>query len=97
MSAPLAALVLVGLAGVPTVLLWTGQHFRTFPPATLRSWRGAVVGYGVSCAAVAVLLLVPPYTWPPPSRSTRIVLATALLAGPLLGAVVGAWWARRGG
>lgn len=89
MSAPVAALVLAGLFGVPLALLWAGQRFRTFPAATLGAYRGAIVGYGVSSLAVAAVLIAPPYTWPPTSPGLRVLLASGLLAGPLLGALAG--------
>lgn len=97
MSAPLAVLVLAGLAGVPAALLWTGHGFRTFSRRSLGAWRGAVVGYGASCGLVGGLLLAPPHLWPPSSAGMGALLATGLLAGPILGAVAGAWRGRGDG
>lgn len=91
MSAPVAVLVLLGLVGVPVALLWTGQHFRGYPPKALGAWRGGLVGYLLSCTVVAVVLLVPPFTWPPSVPWVRLLLVGGLLVGPILGAAAGAW------
>lgn len=88
---------LAGLVGVPGLLLWQGQRFRSFSQSGLGAYRGAVVGYGLAAAAMIVTLLVPPYAWPPTPGLERMLLGVGLLAGPGLGAVVGAWRGRARG
>ena len=89
MTAPVAVLVLLGLIGVPLVLLQTGRGFRQFDAPRRGAFRGAVIGYALASALVLVLLLVPPFVWPPASPWVRISLVGGLLLGPALGALIG--------
>ncbi len=89
MSAPIAALALLGLIGVPLLLLYVGRGFRQFDARQRGAFRGAVIGYSVASAAILLGLLAPPFVWPPASFGLRIGLAGGLLIGPALGAAIG--------
>lgn len=89
MSAPVAVLTLLGLVGVPLLLLYAGRGFRQFDARQRGAFRGAVIGYSVASTAILLWLLVPPFVWPPASFAVRIGLAGGLLIGPALGAVIG--------
>lgn len=90
MSAAAAALALAGLVGVPLVLLWSGRHFRRLDARRQRVYRASVIGYGLAGTATLLILLSPPYVWPPSPTPVRLWMAGGLVIGPALGALVGA-------
>ena len=89
MTAPVAVSVLLGLIGVPLVLLEAGRRFRRFGPLGRGAFRGGIIGYITAASINLILMLVPPFVWPPESMGTRIWLIGGLLLGPTLGAVIG--------
>jgi hypothetical protein len=89
MMVPVAVSVLVGLIGVPAVLLQAGRKFRHFGARGRGLFRGAVIGYAVAASITVLLLMAPPFAWPPASSWARAWLVGGLLLGPALGAAIG--------
>lgn len=89
MTTPVALIVLLGLFGVPVALLLAGRRVRFFDRRRRGAYRGAIVGYAGACAVTLVLVLLPPFVWPPASTVVRAWLAGGLLLAPVLGAVIG--------
>ena len=93
--APVAVSVLLGLIGVPVVLLQSGRKFRQFGARGRGLFRGAVIGYAVAASITVLLLVAPPFDWPPVSSWARAWLVGGLLLGPAIGAAMGGLFSSR--
>lgn len=88
MTAGLVALLL-GLFGVPAVLLWYGYRFRRRSPRGRAAFWGAVVGHCVAGVLAVVLGMIPPEAWTHDEQVRGFFGLWGLLVLPVLGALVG--------
>lgn len=88
MTVSLLAL-LVGLFGVPVVLLWLGHRLRRHSPRRRAVFWGATIGYVLGMLAMLAAIHYPPVLWQGADWRTWLV-HWGMLAGAALGAGVGA-------
>ena len=82
--------LLVGLFGVPSVLLWLGHRLRRRPPRMRAVFWGATIGYVLGMLATLWALHYPPILWAGADMRTAVVHW-----GMVVGAVLGAGWGAR--
>lgn len=82
--------LLLGLYGLPVVLLSWGHRLRRLPPRSRRAFWGAVIGH--CCAGVLALVaaMYLPEEWTANDRIRGFLGLWALLLLPVAGAAVGA-------
>ena len=86
---------LVGLFGVPLVLLRGGHRLRRRSPRAQSMFWGAIVGHCVAGVLAIVFGMIPPEAWTADERLRGFAGLWSLLALPLGGALVGAAAARK--
>jgi hypothetical protein len=81
---------LIGLFGVPLLLLWYGHRLRRRTPRVRSVFWGAVIGHCVAGTLAVVLGMIPPEAWTSEETMRGFVGLWSLLLLPLAGAAVGA-------
>lgn len=92
MSGLESALLLLGIFGVPLLLLAGGHRFRRLGRRVRGAFWGGVAGYAVGVVAWAIVAIAPAQMWSAGNaRFFTVVLALVLsgIAGVALGALVG--------
>jgi hypothetical protein len=81
--------MLLGVFGVPALLVWAGHKIRRRSPAWRSTFLGAVVGHGLAIVIGSIAAMSPPAAWAPEDfwRGALGVWSFALL--PLSGALLG--------
>ncbi|MDB4879498.1 MAG: hypothetical protein JWL60_944 [Gemmatimonadetes bacterium] len=90
------AAMLLGLFGVPLVLLWAGHRLRRRSPRWRRAFWGALVAHLLVMPPVLWVSMLPPADWSPTDRWRGAIGLWGLLAAPVAGALVGLLRHRRG-
>ena len=80
--------LLVGLFGVPVVLLWLGHRLRRRPPRARAVFWGATIGYGLGLLLMLVAIHYPPVLWEGADLRTWVV-HWGMVIGALVGATIG--------
>lgn len=80
--------LLVGLFGVPSVLLWLGHRLRRRPPRMRGIFWGATIGYVLGMLVMLVVIHYPPVLWEGADGRTAAV-HWGMIAGAVLGAGIG--------
>ena len=81
--------MLLGVFGIPGVLVWAGHKLRRRPPQWRGAFLGAVVGHIFAILVGSVAAMSPPEAWAPTDlwRGALGVWSFAVL--PLLGGLLG--------
>jgi hypothetical protein len=79
---------LVGLFGIPLLLLWVGHHVRRSGPLRRRMFWGAVVGHCVAGTLAVTAGLIQPEMWSADDTVRGAVGFWAMLALPVAGALL---------
>ena len=82
--------MLLGAFVVPAVLLWMGHRLRRRSAAWRAVFWGAVAGHLVVIPIVLVAAIYPAEEWEPTDALRGALGFWLLLAGPVLGAAIGA-------
>ena len=93
MTAPLLALLL-GLFGVPALLMGLGHRLRGRSQSHKRRFWGGALGYMVGVAVAITAMLFPPVWWSDGSFLRPFLVHWAMFIGGILGVVTGPFWAR---
>ena len=89
MSVNLVGLV-IGLFVVPVWLLWEGHGLRRRAKRLRRVFWGGVFGHMLAIAPMTLATLIPAELWGPDDPLRVFLIYWALVAGALLGALIGA-------
>jgi cytosine/uracil/thiamine/allantoin permease len=81
---------LLGLFGIPLVLLAVGHKLRKRSPRTQAMFRGAICGHCVAGIVAVVWAMIPPETWEPSDMARGFAGLWSLLLFPVAGAL--AYW-----
>jgi hypothetical protein len=81
--------MLVGVFGVPMVLLWLGHRLRRRGPQRRAAFWGGLVGYGIAACVALVASMKPPAMWSDDDTLRGLLGFWSLLVGPAAGALAG--------
>lgn len=81
---------IVGLYGVPVVLLAWGHKIRRLSPKSRRAFWGAIIGHCIAGTLAVTLGMIPPEEWTSDETMRGFFGLWAMLALPLIGAAAGA-------
>jgi hypothetical protein len=81
---------LVGLFGVPLLLLGYGHRLRRRTPRGRAVFWGALIGHCIAGCLAVTLGMIPPEAWTPDDRLRGFVGFWSLCVFPLAGALIGA-------
>jgi hypothetical protein len=93
MTAHLFALLL-GLFGVPGLLMSLGHRLRGRSRSHKRRFWGGVLGYIVGVSVAVSAMLLPPVWWADGTFLRPFLVHWAMLSGGALGVLTGPLWAR---
>ena len=82
-------MLLLGIFGVPALLLWLGHKIRRRPPAWRFAFLGAVLGHLLALAVGTVAAISPPQEWAPADLWRGAFGVWSFILLPLLGAITG--------
>lgn len=80
--------LLVGLFGVPVVLLWLGHRLRRHSPRRRAVFWGATIGYGLGVLLMLVAIHYPPVLWEGADWRT-VLVHWGMVIGAVVGATIG--------
>jgi hypothetical protein len=83
--------LLLGVFGVPLALLLAGRRLRRASIRRQSAFWGAMIGHIVACIVALTASLIPPIGWLSTDTVRGAAGVWALLALPLLGAMLGAF------
>jgi len=90
----LAPLVLlIGLFGIPGLLMVLGHRLRGRTTAHKRRFWGGVYGYILGMLLAVASMLIPPVAWTDEPGLRSALVHWAMLVGGLLGVLTGPMWA----
>ena len=81
--------LLLGLFGVPVVLLWAGHRMRRRSPRWHSAFWGAVIAHVLAGLVATAVSMIPPEEWRPEHVWRGLLGFWTLLVAPLLGASIG--------
>ena len=84
------SVMLLGLFGVPAVLLWLGHRLRRRTPRRRAIFWWALGGYIVAMVVATVAAFWPPAHWSEADTARGLAGFWAMVLLPVVGAVVGA-------
>ena len=84
------AVFLVGLFGVPLVLLAWGRRVRRMEPRPRRAFWGAIVGHCIAAVLAVSLGMIPPEAWTEQETVRGFFGLWGLLLLPIAGGIAGA-------
>lgn len=84
------AVFLIGLFGVPLVLLVWGRKVRRMDPRRRRAFWGAIVGHCIAGVLAVSLGMIPPEAWTEQEMVRGFFGLWGLLLLPLAGGIAGA-------
>jgi hypothetical protein len=79
---------LLGMVGVPLVLLALGHNFRHRPPRVRSLFWGAAAGYLVGLLVATACAFLPPVDWTGGPGLRTVAVHWSAVLGPLLGAAL---------
>jgi hypothetical protein len=79
---------ILGLFGVPLVLLAIGHRLRRRSPRVRSIFWGGIVGHCVAAIVAVVWGMIPPAAWEPTETARGFAGLWSLLAFPVMGAVI---------
>ncbi|MDQ8164385.1 MAG: hypothetical protein P3A28_01325 [Gemmatimonadota bacterium] len=82
---------LLGLFGVPLVLLMTAHKLRRRREKAQRAFWGAAIGHCIAAVLALVWGMIPPEAWTEGDVARGLAGFWALLALPIIGAAAGAF------
>ena len=80
--------MLIGIFGVPLMLLWTGHRLRRRPPRWRAAFWGGLVGHLVAIVVGSVAAMTPPEMWAPSDVWRGAFGFWSFVLLPLLGAAI---------
>ncbi len=83
--------LVIGLAGVPIMLLVAGHRLRRASARRQRVFWGALVGHVVACCAALIASLVPPIGWLGTDLLRGAAGVWGLVVLPLIGVAFGSF------
>jgi len=81
---------LLGLFGVPVILLAWGHRLRRLEPRQRGAFWGAVLGYCIAGTLAIILGMIPPEAWTESETVRGFFGFWAMLCFPVVGAIAGA-------
>jgi hypothetical protein len=84
------AVFLLGLFGVPVVLLIVGHRLRRRSPRARNAFVGAFIGHCVAGVLAVTLGMIPPESWTPDQTARGFAGLWSLLVLPVAGGIAGA-------
>jgi len=89
--------LLLGLFGVPALLMILGHRLRGRSEPHKRRFWGGVLGYIVGIVVAVCAMLLPPVLWADGTFLRPFLVHWAMLVGGVGGVLTGPLWARRPG
>lgn len=89
--------LLLGLFGVPALLMILGHRLRGRSEPHKRRFWGGVLGYIIGIVVAVCAMLLPPVSWADGTFLRPFLVHWAMLAGGVLGVLTGPLWARKPG
>ena len=86
--------LLLGLFGVPAVLMILGHRLRGRSEEHKRRFWGGVLGYTLGMVVAIIAMLIPPVDWADGALMRSVLVHWAMLTGGTLGVLTGPFWAR---
>jgi hypothetical protein len=86
--------LLLGLFGVPAMLMILGHRLRGRSESHKRRFWGGVVGYTVGILVAVFAMMLPPVWWTEGTSLRPLLVHWAMLGGGVLGVLTGPRWAR---
>ncbi|MBL8981102.1 MAG: hypothetical protein JNL26_02905 [Gemmatimonadetes bacterium] len=83
-------LLVVGLFGVPVILLVVAHRIKRRPPRRQRAFWGGVIGHLVAVALAMYASLSPAIGWLPTDTTRGLLGVWSLIALPIVGSILGA-------
>lgn len=80
--------MLIGLFGVPSLLLWAGHHLRRKGRWVRAGFWGGLAGHTIASVVAIWYSMVPPEAWTASDTLRGLTGFYGMLAGALLGAVI---------
>ena len=87
--------LLLGLFGVPALLLSIGHRLRRRPAVWRRVFWGGVIGHSLALLALMIVTMVPPVLWEGGARPRDVAVHWLLALGAVVGGAIGATLAGR--
>jgi hypothetical protein len=84
--------MLLGIFGVPIVLLWAGHKLRRRSRVWYNVWWGAIAGHLTALVIGVIAAMTPPQEWAAGDRLRGLFGLWSFLLFPVAGALVG--WAK---
>lgn len=82
-------MMLVGLFGIPTLLLWAGHHLRRKSVAVRGIFWGGLAGHTVAAVVAIWFSMVPPEAWSSVDTARGFAGFYGMLLGSVAGALIG--------
>ncbi|MDQ3082798.1 MAG: hypothetical protein M3R07_11370 [Gemmatimonadota bacterium] len=87
--------MLIGLFGIPSLLLWAGHHLRRKSPRVRGAFWGGLAGHTVAALIAVFYSMVPPEAWTAADMLRGFAGFYLMMLGALIGAVLGIMLAAR--
>lgn len=92
----LNAALLLGMFGMPLLLLQLGHRLRDRTPIQRRIFWGGVIGHSLGAIVTCLALMLPPVLWGQDGPDGRVLAVYGgMLIGALIGMAIGAVSVRR--
>ena len=88
--------LLLGLFGVPVILMILGHRLRGRSENHKRRFWGGVTGYIIGIVVAVTAMLLPPVVWADTAFLRPFLVHWAMLAGGVMGILGGPFWRGRG-
>ncbi|HET9227865.1 MAG TPA: hypothetical protein VFR31_14415 [Thermoanaerobaculia bacterium] len=82
--------LLLGLFGVPALLLAIGHRLRRRPPLWRRVFWGGLIGHSLALLALMIVMMYPPVLWEGGVRARDIGVHWSLILGAVVGGGIAA-------